>query len=66
MPLALAMAIAAAAISGCICTCVSGSVEFEQACREQGGRVRRAETSAACISDGGVVATWVLEEEDGG
>ena len=65
--IALALAASAAAASGCICTCVSASAEFETACREQGGRVRRSTTSAHCVADGGVVvATWVVDEEDGG
>jgi hypothetical protein len=61
-----AVLIFGAAVSGCVCTCVSASAEFETACREQGGRVQRGASSAACVADGGVVATWVLEEEDGG
>jgi hypothetical protein len=58
--------VCAAAASGCICTCVSASAEFETACREQGGRVQRGPASAVCFTDGGIVATWLLEEEDGG
>lgn len=63
----IALVVAAcAAANGCVCTCVTASAEFETACREQGGRVRRAESNAHCVADGGVVATWVIDEEDGG
>jgi len=66
--LGIALVVVAAAVSGCVCVCATASVEFETACRQQGGRVQHAPLRASCVADGGVVATWVVDddEEDGG
>lgn len=58
--------VVAAAAHGCVCVCADVEAEFEAACHERGGQVQRSGSSAACIADKSVVATWVIDDEDGG
>lgn len=60
----IVLACTVAAASGCGCACVD--VVFETACRERRGEVRELEASRLCVTDAGVVATWVVEDDDGG
>lgn len=57
---------AAAALSGCVCTCVTAGAEWEAVCAAQGGRVQAQATSRLCVADAGVIATWVVDDSDGG
>lgn len=69
--LAAACVLSGAAGSGCICTCVTAEAEvdaFESACAQHGGHVRAlASTRRACVAqDAGVIATWVVDDDDAG
>lgn len=67
MSIALAIILVSlAAASSCVCVCADVEAEFETACRERGGQVQRGASSASCTVGKSVVATWTLDEEDGG